>query len=187
MLQQTRPHFSLSLCHVIGLEEPADYTAFDETLNLLFHRPLSTSTHTLVPAVPLNTLTWRNPPPFPLDTQRRPTNAEGNAVGLCASTWHPNQSPMMDGNLSSLQLCISVSWGPNICREGAVVKLHCSTSVNKPWHKLSFPTEDCWGRVCVITSHVVVYDLVITDYISSIMNYCDETKKEYVEYHEIVK
>lgn len=39
----------------------------------------------------------------------------------------------------------------------------------------------------MITSHVVVYDLVITDYISSIMNYCDETKKEYVEYHEIVK
>ncbi len=84
---------SLSLYHVTGLEEPADYTDFDETLSLLFHRPLSTSTQTLAPAVPVNTLTWQKSPLFS-ETQKRPTNAEGNAgdtpdpqqKGLCVST-----------------------------------------------------------------------------------------------------
>lgn len=121
MLQQTRPHFSLS--HVTGLEEPADYIAFNKTLNLLFHRPLSPPPHALTPAVPLNTLTWRKSP-HSLETERRPTNAEGNAEDIL-----PNRKPFV----LQPDTPTSFSWQMETCHLQLCISASCRISSKSLW------------------------------------------------------
>lgn len=102
MLQQAQPHFSL--CHVTGLEQPADCTAFSKTLNLLFHQSLTTSTSTPTTASPLNSLTAREIAPFSHGyCKYKRTTLEA----FCVSTRHPNPSPLMNGNSNSLQFWIA--------------------------------------------------------------------------------